>query len=121
MDTMTDIVRVVEESSTSGKNKAQLTVSPSGSREVHWRDWSEFFFKTIPNITTYHHFKVSKSEPGMVTVKEYVDSSEEKVNVFKKDVNESSLRGRQPTEITPSGLDANGTRMMKVDLFALIA
>ena len=30
------------------------------------------------------------SEPGMVTVKEYVDSPEEKVNVFKKDVNESS-------------------------------
>lgn len=109
VDTMTDIVRVVEESSTSGKNKAQLTVSPSGSREVHWIDWSEFFrefFKNIPNITTYHHFKVSKSEPGMVTVKEYVDSPEEKVNVFKKDVNESSLRGRQPTEITPSGLDA---------------
>ena len=46
------------------------------------------------------------SEPGMVTVKEYVDSPEEKVNVFKKDVNESSLRGQQPTEITPSGLDA---------------
>lgn len=85
-------MRVIEESSTSGKNKAQLTVSPSGSREVHWIDWSEFFRKTIPNITTYHHFKVSKSEPGIVTVKEYVDSAEEKVNVFKKDVNQISFR-----------------------------
>ena len=56
-----DIVRVIEELSTFGKNKAQLTVSPSASREVHWIEWSEFFsefFKIIPNITTHHHFKV---------------------------------------------------------------
>ena len=64
------------------------------------------FFKTIPSITTYHHFKVSKSKLGMVTVKEYVDSLEEKVYTFKKDVDQMSFRGRQPSEITPSGLDA---------------
>ena len=78
-----DIVRVVKESSTYGKNKAQLTVSPSE------------FFKNIPSITTYHHFKVSKSETRMMTVEEYVDSLEEKVNIFKKDVNELSLRDQQ--------------------------
>ena len=50
VDTMTDIVRVVKESSSSGKNQAQLTITPLGSREVHWIDWSQFFqsfFKPI--------------------------------------------------------------------------
>ena len=84
VDTMTDVVRVVKESSPSGKNKAQLTVTSSGSREVHWIDWSQFFqhfFKPIPGITTYHHFKVSKAEPGIVTVKEYANSPEQVWNL----------------------------------------
>ena len=55
VDTMTYIVRVMRESSSSGKNKPQLTVTPFVSREVHWIDWSNFFhsfFKPIPSITT---------------------------------------------------------------------
>ena len=73
VDTMTDIVRVVKKSSSFGKNQAQLTVTPLGSREIHLIDWSQFFqsfFKPIPGITTYHHFKESKTEPGIVRVKE---------------------------------------------------
>ena len=107
VDTMIDVVRVVEESSSSGKNKAQLTFSMSGSREVHWIDWSQFFqnvFKPIPSLTTYHHFKVSKAEPGILTVKQYADFSEEKVGIFKKDVR--SPRGQKPIKIIPTGLDA---------------
>ena len=68
-----DIVRVVEELSTSGKNKAQLTVSPSASREVHWIEWPEFFseffsefFKIIPNITTYHHLSPLQSGSTLI-------------------------------------------------------
>ena len=122
---MADIVRVVQESSTSGKNKAQLTVTPSGTRLAHWIDWSDFlchFFKTIPNITTSHHFKVSKSEPGMVIIKEYANSPQKRINIFVEDIDESSLRGKKPEEIIPSGLDAKrqwyGTYMMKSDQFA---
>ena len=96
VDTMTDIVRVVKESSSSGKNQVQLTITSLGSREVHWIDWSQFFqrfFKPIPGITTYHHFKVSKAEPGLVTVKEYANSPVVKIEIFKKDVNENSFQG----------------------------
>ena len=109
VDTITDIVRVVKESSPSGKNLSQLTVSPTGSREVHWIDWLTFFqsfFKPIPNITSYHHFKMSKADPGIVTVKEYANSPEIDVRVFKKDIIPSSFRGQQPTKIVPTGLDS---------------
>ena len=84
---MTDIVRVVKESSSSGKNQAQLTVTPTGSREVHWIDWSHFFqsfFKPIPSIITYHHFKVSKAESGIVIVKEFANFPEEKNQSLQK-------------------------------------
>ena len=60
------------------------------SSEVHLIDWSQFFhsvFKPIPGITTYHHFKVSKAEPGIVVVKEYANSPEAKLEIEKKDVN----------------------------------
>ena len=106
---MTDIVRVIRESSSLGKNQAQLTVTPLGSTEVHWIDWSHFFqsfFQPIPNITTYHHFKVSKAEPRIVAVKEFAISPEKKIEIFKKDTNEVSLQGQQLDKIIPSGLDA---------------
>ena len=111
-------MHVVKESSSSGKNQAQLTITSLGSREVHridwsrevhWIDWSQFFqsfFKPIPGITTYHHFKMSKSEPGIVTVKEYDNSPEVKIEIFKKDVNENSFQGQQPNKIIPTGLYA---------------
>ena len=43
VDTMVDIKCVVEESTVAGKNKAQLTVSTTGStRYVHSYNWSDF-------------------------------------------------------------------------------
>ena len=53
VDTLQDIVRVMRESSTAGKNNPQLTVDPTGSREVEWYDWSSFFslvYRPIPKI-----------------------------------------------------------------------
>ena len=87
VDTIEDIARVVMESSPSGKNLPQTTVSPSGSRNVHWIEWTLFlqqFLKPIPQITSYHHFSVSKAEPGVVTLKEYADSNELKLDIFKR-------------------------------------
>ena len=73
---------------------------------MQWIDWQTFFqefFKPLQAITTFHHFNVVKSEPGVVTVREYADSTEEKV---KKGTNATSLRGKRPNSITPKGLDA---------------
>ena len=58
---------------------SQLTITPLGSREVQF---FQSFFKPIPGITTYHHFKVSKAEPGIVAVKEYANSPEVKIEIF---------------------------------------
>ncbi len=109
VDTLANIERIVAESSVSGKNKSQLTISPTGVRYVHWMDWANFFgefFRTIPNITKYQHFKMKKENPGVVYLKEFNDTTEEEFNLFKSGITSSSLRGRKPSEITPPGLDA---------------
>ena len=41
-----------------------------------------------------------------MAVKEYTNSPEVKIKIFKKDVNKISLRGQQPNKIIPTGLDA---------------
>ena len=97
IDTMADIERVVEESSVTGKNKAQLTACPiTGVRYVYWMDWADFFgefFKTIVNITKYHHFRFKRDTPGVVCYKEFCDSEEEKYTLFKNGLTSVSLPG----------------------------
>ena len=107
---MADILRVVDESSVTGKNKAQVTVCPiTGVRYVHWMNWAEFFgefFRTIPNITKYHHFRVNKDTPGVVYLKEFCDSEEEEYTLFKRGITSLSLSGKKPSKLVPPGLDA---------------
>ena len=105
---MTDVVHVVE----------------AGTRHVHWTKWSLFlreFLKTIPGITSHHHFKVSKEEPRIVTDREYANSPEETINIFKKRVSASSLKVRKPTSTHPKVLmpNDNGICVMKYGHFAL--
>ena len=57
--------------------------------------------KPVPNITFYHHFKFSRANAGVVTAKVYA-TSEEDVNILKKGVTVSSLRGHRPTGIDPA-------------------
>ena len=71
IDTLFEMARVVKESTTTGKNKAQLIRSPSGEKEVDFYQWTAFlqqFFKSIPNILKYHKFRFNAAKPGVVVV-----------------------------------------------------
>ena len=48
-----------------------------------WAAWLSKYFKPLPNITKYHHFSISKEEPGVVTVKKARDAVEEKYDLLK--------------------------------------
>ena len=55
-------------------------------------DWSALlgqYFRTIPNITKYHHFAVSKETPGTIVCKEFADSPEVEVELLKRSVTAS--------------------------------
>ena len=98
---------VVETSSPTGVNRAQLAGTRDGKVIVLVYDWSAFlgqYFRKIPNITKYHHFRFDVSEPGIIYYREYVSSKEQKFDLLKQltILPPSDL----PPIIKPNGLDA---------------
>ena len=63
----------------------------------------ETFFKKIPKLKSYHHFRFKKDFPGIVFCKQYWSSEEQAVNILKSERNIPE-RGRLPPVITPKGL-----------------
>ena len=94
------------ESSTTGVNKSQLVGTHDGTVIVPVYDWASFnerFFKRLPNIKSYHHFRFSKDEPGKVYVKQSSSSPEESLMLLK---NRTVLppASQLPAKIDPTGL-----------------
>ena len=88
-----------------GLNISQLTKSVDGIRLVSWFDWKSFLstmFKTIPNITTYHHFRFNKRSPGILFVRELIDSTEKAITMSsEKTLDPQAL----PEQVIPKGLN----------------
>ena len=101
-----EFARLVETSSSTGVNKAQLVGTHNGRVIVPVYDWISFlgqYFKKLPNITKFHHFRFSRENPGMVFYKELVSSPEQSFMLLKRNVflpSPSTL----PNEINPEGL-----------------
>ena len=51
-------------------------------------------------------FSVNKGKPGIVTVREYSDSSSSDIKIFKTGVTKKTITG-SPTHFIPPGLDLN--------------
>jgi len=103
---LSDIAAVVNSSTVSGVNIAQLVGTEDGTTVVPCKNWHQFLessFKPLPNIKAFHHFRFSSPEPGTVCAKIHADSPEEHFNlVRKKDLVFSS----QAHIISPPGLDS---------------
>ena len=77
---------LVETSSTSRLNKAQLVGTHDGRVIVLVYDCSSFlgqYFKKLPNIQKFHHFRFSNENPGKVFYKEFVSSPEQSFMLLK--------------------------------------
>ena len=101
-----EFATMVETSSTAGVNKAQLAGTHDGRVIVPVYNWSVFleqFFTRIPNIKKYHHFTLSRDEPGMVYFKEFNWSAEQSQMLLK---NRATLSPPSvlPPKIHPEGL-----------------
>ena len=81
-----EFARMVDCSSTTGVNKAQLVGTHDGRGIVPVYDWVTFlsqFFTKLPNIKKYHHFRFSMDEPGKIYFKEHRSSPEHCLMVLK--------------------------------------
>ena len=80
-----EFANIVESSST-GINKAQFAGTHDGTVIVpvyNWSSFLEWFFKRVPNIKKYHHFRFSKDEPSRVYFKELHSSPEQSLMLLK--------------------------------------
>ncbi|KAK2549844.1 hypothetical protein P5673_029666 [Acropora cervicornis] len=83
-----ELARMVDASSNAGVNKAQLVATHDDRILVPVYDWSSFlgqYFKKIPHIKKFHHFRFSKNEPGIVYCKELLSSPEQAFQLLKDD------------------------------------
>ena len=98
-DTLDQMAQVVRRSS--ANNIPQLY-------DWRWREWDIFFlkyFKKIPGITKYQHFRMHNAEPGIVYVRKSWNSSETKVDILKQGVRLTNVkRARTPSILPPAGL-----------------
>ena len=78
-----DIARAVEESAI--VNVAELVGLHNGTVRVPTYDWVTYlkqYFKKLPKIKSYHHFRFDKDYPGTVFCKQYWFSEEIAINLL---------------------------------------
>jgi len=100
------------EMSSKNHNTCQIYNDPlTNQPQIIYRDWTSWlskYFKVIPKITNYHHFKMNVQEKDSLILKERIDSEESIVALLKKefDINEEGLFIGQPERLMPLGLSA---------------
>ena len=98
-----DIARSVEDSAS--LNVAELVGLHNDTVLIPTFDWLSYlgkFFKKLPNIQSFYHFRFHRDFPGTVFCKEYCNSQERAVNLLR---NGTTLEtGVLPLTISPSGI-----------------
>ena len=87
-------------------NVSQLCGLHDGSVLVPTYDWASFFekyFKKLPGLKEYHHFRFSNESPGWVFCKRYVDSEEVEFDLLRDPT--KLLPYTLPPITNPAGLD----------------
>ena len=107
VSSLIEIAEVVKTSTTGGNNKVYVigNEDEQSTKPFHYYNWADFlssFCQTIPQITSYHHFRFEKDHPGIVFVHEFADSKVKALTIIKPGtcINSDSLL----SEIFPSGL-----------------
>jgi len=106
------LVEIIKKSSVKGVNQCQpYRDDDTGAVNFKYKNWSNWlskYFKDLPSITNYHHFRIDAQKPGVVTVKKSIDSPEEDFSLLKKNIPYSShFKCSESIEnVEPSGLSA---------------
>ena len=88
VDTLADIAQVVEESSpVKHVNIPQLVGNEDGRILVQSYNWQEHlkpYFRSLPGIKSYHHFRFSADKPGLVWCKRTLDDTEKEFQLLRE-------------------------------------
>lgn len=109
-----EFARLVETSSSVGANKAQIVGTHDGRVIVPVYDWVSFlgpYFKKMPNMKKFHHFSLSKENPGMVSCKETVYSQQQSFMLL-RDPAVVPPSATLPPTVRPDGLSEERRRYL---------
>ena len=101
-----ELAHTIDNSTVTGVNVSQLCRLHDGSVLVPTYDWASFFdkyFKKLPGVKGYHHFRFSNDSPGRVFCKRYVDSEEVEFDLLRDPTKLPPYT--LPPIINPAGLD----------------
>ncbi len=77
---------VVRNSTVTGANVPQLVGTEDGRQLVPTIDWQTFlgpYFRTMPGVKSYQHFRFESQSPGVMFYKQYSDSPESSFQILK--------------------------------------
>ena len=99
-------MEAVDKSTVSGVNVAKLCGLHDGTVLVPVYDWAKFletYFKKIPGISKFHHFRFSKDHPGVVFCNTLLGSPIMELTILKS----PNVRppNQLPPKIIPLGLE----------------
>jgi len=105
VSSLIEIAELVKNSTTCLQNKVYIIGGEDTSKPFHYYDWAEFlcmYFKTVPQITSYHHFRFTKDDPNAVYVRQFANSEEKCIIIARDDatIDKATL----PPILHPSGL-----------------
>ena len=91
---LNDVVDVINDSTITGVNIAQRVDTEDGEVIVPQADWQAFlqpFFRVMPGIKRYHHFRFDSIQPGML-FRHHTSKQEEEVRMEIVDIKHTSIR-----------------------------
>lgn len=109
--TYNQLASVIEESTPNGHNVCQTYLQDEKPNIIYrnWTDWLAQYFKSVPNITSYHHFQISDVNQGIIKLKEDIDSKETEINLMKNcelHYSKQIDRTQLPAKLVPEGMSA---------------
>ena len=108
ISSISQLAEVVLLSTTKEINIPQLITGPSSLNTLvpvrKCKAFLERYFKKIPNLTRYHHFRLTSSEPGALFVREFPSSPKTRLNIVKDKSQIQELLSSEPDLITSPGL-----------------
>ena len=87
-------------------NVAKLVGLQNGTVLIATYDWVAYlgqYFKKLPQLKSFYHFRFDKEHPGTVFYKQYWDSEEKAVNLL-RNRNFLSEPGQLPDIVKPQGI-----------------
>ncbi len=103
VDSLSQLAEMVN-SSTLGQKNIAYVIGHDDTKPFTYYNWTEFLqphFSVVTNITSYHHFRYTKSSPGSVFVREFSDNPEKEIKFLKS--GHYLTKEVSPT-ISPTGL-----------------